>query len=146
MTAPPPDTTLELIASSSLFNEAASRHGKDPLDTTAVRRSTRSNKYDSFKVHQITDVKQNRSRVKARVAPSVQAISMAAAPVQASTEECPPPTSIQDLQQVGIRCGIAPNDLSEDKLLAAQQTASSEAVCWAANSLSSERSSGAIPH
>ena len=81
-----------------------------------------------FQVILRTDVKQTRSRVKARVTPSVQAISMAAAPVQASTEECPPPTSIQDLQQVGIRCGIAPDDLSEDKLLAAQQTASDEAA------------------
>ena len=128
MTAPPPDTTLQLIASSSLFNEVAPRNGKAPLDTTAVRRSTRSNKYDGFKVHQITDVKQNRSRVKARVTPTVRAISMAVAPIQALPEECPPPTPIRDLQQVGIHCGIAPDDLSEDKLLAAQQTASDEAV------------------
>ena len=68
--------------------------------------------------------------MKARIVSTVSAISMAAAPVQASapTAMCPPPASIQELQQVGDRCGIAPEDISEDKLLAAQQTAFDEVV------------------
>ena len=92
-----------------------------PLDTTAVRRSTRSNKYDGFKVNHVSDTKQTRSRVKARVVPSVSAISMAAAPAEVVTGSCPPPTSIEEIQQVGDRCGIAPEDLSAEKLLDGEQ-------------------------
>ena len=56
--------------------------------------------------------------------PSIQAISMVAAPTQVASVPCPPPTSIEEIQQVGGRCGIAPEDLSMEKLLDGQQMAS----------------------
>mgnify|MGYP005829679009 CR=1 FL=1 len=118
-------TTLQQLASSSLFAVTNSRNAHVPLDTTAVRRSTRSNKYDGFKVNQANDIKQTRSRVRSRVMPSVQAISMAAAPTQVASVPCPPPTSIEEIQQVGGRCGIAPEDLSVEKLLDGQHMACS---------------------
>ena len=115
---------LPTLASSSLFAGTSSCNANVPLDTTAVRRSTRSNKYDGFKVSHATDVKQSRSRVKARIVPTVNAVSTATAPAVT----CPPPTSIQDIQHVGARCGSAAEDISEDKLLATQQIAPDEAV------------------
>ncbi|XP_073355017.1 uncharacterized protein [Aegilops tauschii subsp. strangulata] len=69
------------------------------LSSNLLRRSTRSNKYDGFKVNQANDIKQTRSRVRSRVMPSVQAISMAAAPTQVASVPCPPPTSIEEIQQ-----------------------------------------------
>ena len=56
--------------------------------------------------------------------PFVQAISMAAAPTQVASIPCPPPTSIEEIQQVGDRCGIALEDLSVEKLLDGQQMVS----------------------
>ena len=54
------------------------------------------------------------------------AVSTAAAPSQASSTS-PPPTLIEEIQLVGSRCGIAPEDLSVEKLLDGQQlTPSSE--------------------
>ena len=115
---------LQVLASSSSFNSAAGHNTKVPLDTTAVRRSSRSNKYDGFKICNASEVKPSRSRVKARIVPTVNAVSTATAPAVT----CPPPTSIHELQQVGDRCGIVPEDISEDKLLATQQIASDEAA------------------
>ena len=78
-----------------------------PLDTTTVRRSTRSTKYDGFKINHVSDIKRSKSRVKPRETSFVTAISLAAAPVQVMTDASPPPTSIEDIQQMGSRCGIA---------------------------------------
>jgi len=37
--------------------------------------------------------------------------------VQVPNAACPPPTPIEDLQQMGSNCGIAPEALSREKLL-----------------------------
>ena len=116
-------SALQMIASSSLFATRASSCTRVPLDTTAVRRSTRSNKYDGFKVNQISDNRQPKSRVKARVVPTLRAVSMAAAPTSLAATACPAPTSVEEIQQVGARCGIPPEDLSAEKLLDDQSSA-----------------------
>ena len=89
---------LQMIHSLSLFEVNSSRNANITLATTTVRRSTRSNKYDGFKVNQANDIKQTRSRVRARVLPSVKAISMAATPAQVASASCLPPTSIEEIQ------------------------------------------------
>ena len=76
-----PPNALQVIASSSLFNAPQPRNVLVPLDTTAVRRSTRSNKYDGFKINHASDTKRSKSRVKPRETPFVTAVSLAAAPV-----------------------------------------------------------------
>ena len=80
---PPSDqpNALQVIASSSVFNAPPHHNVLVPLDTTAVRRSTRSNKYDGFKINHASDTKRSKSRVKPRETPFVTAVSLAAAPV-----------------------------------------------------------------
>ena len=117
-------TALQVIASSSQYAAPQSRNALVPLDTTAVRRSTRSNKYDGFKVNQITDSKRSKSRVKPRGTPFISAVSLAVAPVQVAVDACPPPTSVEELQQMCNRCGIAPDALSSEKLLGRQRSSS----------------------
>jgi hypothetical protein len=79
---------------------------KMPVDTTCLRRSTRTTGYDGFKVNLITDVKKTQSKVKPRGAPSVACSSKATDPCTmmllqpdaVQTDELPPPTPIQQLQ------------------------------------------------
>ena len=113
-----------MIASSSLYNAPQSRNVLVPLDTTAIRRSTRSNKYDGFKINHAPDTKRSKSRVKPRETSFVTAVSLAAAHVQVVADACPPPTSIEELQQMGSRCGIAQEALSPERLLDGQRSSS----------------------
>ena len=85
-------TALQALASSSLFVATNSRKANVPLETTTVRRSTRLTKYNGFKINQATDVKQTKTKVRARALPSVLAVSNAAAPAQLVSSTCPPPT------------------------------------------------------
>ena len=52
-----------------------------------------------------------------RGTPFISAVSLAASPVQVAVDACPPPTSVEELQQMGSRCGIALDALSSEKLL-----------------------------
>lgn len=103
-------------------------------DTTQLRRNTRSTKYDGFRVPQVTDVKQPKSKVKPRVVPALSVKSKATNPhtedqkTEDSTTipELPPPTPIQTIQCIGTKlCGIPATDLSPRKLLASLQSADS---------------------
>ena len=116
------DTALQVIASTSLYNAPQSRNVLVPLDTTTVRRSTRSNKYDGFKINHVSDTKRSKSSVKPRETSFITAVSLAAAPVQVRSDACPPPMTIEDLQQMGKRCGIAQEALSPEKLLDDQRS------------------------
>ena len=116
------ETALQVIASTSLYNAPQSRNVLVPLDTTTVRRSTRSNKYDGFKINHVSDTKRSKSRVKPRETSFITAVSLAAAPVQVRSDACPPPMTIEDLQQMGSRCGIAQDVLSPEKLLDDQRS------------------------
>ena len=74
-----------------------------PLVTTEVRRSTRSTRFDGFRVPQITDVRTTSSKVKPRVIPS------AAAGPSESVDQPPPPTPLRTMQDIGInRCAVPP--------------------------------------
>ena len=60
--------------------------------------------------------------LKPRETSFVTAVSLDAAPMQVVTAACPPPTSIEDLQQMGSRCGLARDVLSPEKLLDVQRS------------------------
>ena len=115
-------SALQVIASTSLYNASQSRNVLVPLDTTTVRRSTRSTKYDGFKINHVSDIKRSKSRVKPRETSFITAVSLAAAPVQVRADACPPPMTIEDLQHKGSRCGIAQDVLSPEKLLDDQRS------------------------
>lgn len=104
------------------------RYEKAPIDTAHLRRSTRSTRYDGFRVPQITDAKKYQTKVKQRVAPSVRCISMATDPhaspmAEGKADAVPPDMPIQQIQYVGsVLCGIPAEDLSPQKLLASHGT------------------------
>jgi hypothetical protein len=90
-----------------------------PSVTTEVRRSPRQNKYDGFKVHQTTDAKINKSKVKPRKCPLIKPDVTDQQSKSNSTSEVLPPTPMPVLQQIGINlCGIHPSALSPQQLLA----------------------------
>jgi hypothetical protein len=96
------------------------------VDTSNLRRSTRSTRYDGFRVPQISDTKKVASKVKPRKIPAVNDNMSATAPAGSSgvsvstSAEIPGPTPISIIQQVGtIKCGIPPEELSVEKLQAA---------------------------
>ena len=103
---------------------------KAPIDTTSLRRSSRSTKYDGFRIPQCTDMKKGQSRVKQRGEPSVICSSKATAPcanlltsaTPATGDQVPPPIPMPQLQFVGTTLyGIPPDDLSSQKLLEGDQ-------------------------
>lgn len=116
------DNAMKIIASNDEFCRVSVKKGKTPIDMTAVRRSSRANKYDGFKIHLPSDAKVVKSKVKPRLIPSVKTISMAAAPQKDVTGGTilPPAKSVKELQHTGTLCGIAPNDLTPEKLLASK--------------------------
>lgn len=95
---------------------------KTCVDTSQLRRSTRSTRYDGFRAPQPTDGKISVSKVKQRIKPVVTVNSKAAAPHnsdQKAEEAVPPPMAIQTIQCIGTNlCGIPAEDLSAEKLLA----------------------------
>ena len=64
-----------------------------PQVTTQVRRITRSNKFDGFKVPAITDVKEKKTKVKARKAPRI--VDEEETSDALDNDQLPPPTSVQ---------------------------------------------------
>lgn len=88
-----------------------------PISTTEVRRSTRSNKYNGFRVTQPSDTRTASSKVKPRITPSAGSSSNTEDRV---SDEIPPPTPIPVLQAIGVnRCVVPAEELSEEALLAA---------------------------
>ena len=104
--------------SSLLSNEHAH------VDTVMLRRSAHTNKYDGFKVPPVSDRKLVLSKVKPRKDPVVQCSSTATMPCVSDKKdkvhsEIPPPTPISTIQSIGTNmCGLRPNQLSKQKLLA----------------------------
>ena len=98
------------------------------VDTTQLRRSTRSTRYDGFRVPQPSDLKRGMSKVKPRKTPVVTRNLSATAPsgipavLDVSSEPVPAPTPIPVIQEIGIvRCGVPPEELNAEKLMVAPQ-------------------------
>ena len=102
------------------------RHARAPapISTAEVRRSSRSNKYNGFKINQVTDTRPTISRVKPRLVPSIGSSSTA----QETISEEVPPTPVHVLQEIGInRCAVPAAELSDDLLNAAPAPTSASA-------------------
>lgn len=101
-----------------------------PLDCSNLRRSTRSNKYDGFKINQPIDSRQHKSKVKNRVVPSAgPAHAQAQTASEEMTEETPPPTTVPVLQAVGIQlCAVPEDELIVEALLKAPEGSSSSSA------------------
>jgi hypothetical protein len=94
-----------------------------PTCTTQVRRSSRCNKYDGFKPKNISDTKPIKSKVKPRKGTS----ALNCCQTEENPDDIilaqgiPPPahTPIPVMQSIGINlCGVPPDDISPQKLLA----------------------------
>lgn len=113
-------TALVPVGSSS--GVATSRRGKaKALDcVVSVRRSSRANKYDGFKVPPLTDSKMRSSKVKPRVIPNVaSSVSNSEVSLAQRADGVPPPMPIPMIQQVGVqKCAIPPEELTAEALLA----------------------------
>ena len=88
-----------------------------PECAIALHRSARTNKYDGFKVHQVSDGKAKTSKVKPRVTPSALTIREVE-----DAEQIPPPTPIRLIQQIGtVLCAIPSEELTDEALMASQE-------------------------
>mgnify|MGYP006969630026 CR=1 FL=1 len=103
----------------------ANRKGTNVLPNSFVslRRSSRCNKYDGFKVPAITDTKPRTSKVKPRIIPPAKFVVVITKIEDSS--EVPPPTPIATIQLVGtVKCAILVAELSEDALNEVQENTS----------------------
>ena len=124
------DTMTSIIepqASTALLPPSRARKGKDPapIDTSSLRRSTRSTKYDGFRVKVHDESRPSKSKVKPRVVPTM--LPRGAASDSKEPEfELPPPTPIPTMQNIGTQlCAIPAEELNEDMLTAGEGGASS---------------------
>lgn len=86
-----------------------------PVITTEVRRSSRTNKYNGFRVPSLADTSPTSSKVKPRMTPSA---GLSSAPDNLS-DEIPPPTPLHIIQEIGVnRCAIPREELTDEALLA----------------------------
>ena len=119
------DTMTSIIepqASTALLPPSRARKGKDPapIDTSSLRRSTRSTKYDGFRVKVHDESRPSKSKVKPMVVPTM--LHHGAASDSMETEfELPPPTPIPTMQNIGTQlCAIPAEELTEDMLTAGE--------------------------
>ena len=106
---------------------ASSHRGKvqAPECEISLRRSARSNKYDGFWVHALTDTKKKQSKVKPCHTPSAPSLVIIRELDAEAGQEIPPPTPIQVIQQVGVqKCAIPPEELTEAALLGSKEAGS----------------------
>ena len=82
------------------------------MSSVSLRRSTKSKKYDGFKVPAITDSKPRASKVKPQINPSAKS-SMVPSALEDNTA-VPPTTPIATIQLVGtVKCAIPTVELYE---------------------------------
>lgn len=126
----PPMFDMDSAALPSGHNLIQHMISKEPahVDTVQLRRSTRSTRYDGFRISQPSDNKKTVSKVKARVIPAISNDTKTTAPQgvpnhsTSAGPDVPPPTSIPTIQCIGINlCGIPKEQLSPKKLLASVQ-------------------------
>lgn len=94
-----------------------------PIDNSNLHRSTRNNKYDGFKIHQPTDSRSFKSKVKNKEVPSaLKSITPGSSAESEASEatietQIPPPTPIPTMQAVGVQlCAILEDELTEEAL------------------------------
>ena len=93
-----------------------------PRVTSQVRRSTRSTRYDGFKVPNISDTKAYKSKVKPREVPDLALDLVEEEPLEVQDTGIPANTPVQVLQHIAInRCGVPPAEVVPEKLLARLQ-------------------------
>ena len=94
-------------------------------DTATLRRSTRNNKYDGFRVTLTSDSRQTKSRVKPGVIPSALEATedtpvdstAAAVPGVDEDDSIPPPTPIPTMQAIGVNlCAVPVEELTTSVL------------------------------
>lgn len=84
------------------------------VDTSNLRRSLRSNKYDGFKIPSMAEGKITKSKVKPMMIPNIALREVDRAP----TLEVPPPTAINTMQDIGTQlCAIPAAQLADSELL-----------------------------
>jgi hypothetical protein len=111
------------------------RHMPTPVTVQPVRRSTRSKRYQGFKSQGVSDTPKRKSHVKPRRTPSAIAASSSMQVLEASSSvqtrsefAAPPETPVAVIRDIGTRlCGIPPEELSPQKLLASQHEGDDEA-------------------
>ncbi|KAE8791267.1 hypothetical protein D1007_34261 [Hordeum vulgare] len=87
---------------------------KVQVDTSNLRRSLRSNKYDGFKIPSMAEGKITKSKVKPRMIPNIALQEVDRAP----TLEVPPPTAINTMQAIATQlCVIPEEELADSELL-----------------------------
>ena len=111
------DITETLAGSSRAGAQGKRSKNKAPVSIASVHRSSRSNKYDGFKVHQVSDSKAKTSKVKPRVVPSALTIREVD-----DVEQIPPPTPVRVIQQISaVLCAIPTEELTDEALMASQE-------------------------
>ena len=133
----PPDddpTVLALTQPEELSEPSRSalvgRRGQTmaPDCSIVLRRSTRSTKYDGFKVPSVTDTPIRKAKVKPRTGPSASAATTTDNNEATTATAPPPPTPIQVIQHIGTTlCAIPASELSEEALLSDKETGPSSA-------------------
>ena len=99
-----------------------------PDCSIVLRRSTRSTKYDGFKVPSVADTPIRKSKVKPRIVPSASAATISDNIEDTTATAPPPPTPIQVIQHIGTTlCAIPASELSEEALLSDKETGPSSA-------------------
>ena len=124
------DSTGSITGDAMSSGKAIIRRGKAkaPASVVEVRRSSRSNKYDSFKIPSVSDSKAKPSKVKPRIVPSAAAQAGQAVPDSLNEDNIPPPTPVQVLQHIGIiKCAIPPEEVTSEALMAEAEDGPSNA-------------------
>ena len=116
------------VDSSTWVKQTKRGKAKTPLIVSQVRGSSRSNKYDGFKVSLTTDSKAKVSKVKPRVIPNATSIVDITEHSDEQATEVPPPMSVSEIPQIGShQCAIPLEELLEEVLLADQEGGPSHA-------------------
>jgi len=99
--------------------------GDTPVVTSVVRHSTRSTRYDGFRVNNANEAKTTKSKVKPRISPAAPVPDFEVQDVIEMEEkvgDLPPHTPIPVIQAIGVNlCGVPPSELSPKKFLASLQ-------------------------
>lgn len=125
------ETQSTLIFQTAPSTGGTGRRGKTaaPIDSANLRRNTRANKYDGFRVTHTSDSRPHKSKVKPRSTPAAPSSSSSASQnIMQREDGAPPPTPVPDIQAEGIHlCAIPEDELTTEALMAEDTPSSSSA-------------------